>query len=83
MQKPTSQQQLSISLTEALNSYMRDLSGESCNNLYQATLDVVEKELLQFTLAHCRGNISAAAKMLGMSRTTLTRKISVHKLRAK
>ena len=75
------EQQLSISLTEALNNYMRDLNGQPCVRLYSTTMERVEKQLLDFCLGQFNGNVSAAAKVLGISRTTLMRKIAAHGLR--
>ena len=76
-------QALSVSLSDALSTYLGRLNGQRCTRLYQSTLDVVEKELIDFSLRQSNGNISAAAKMLGISRTTFARKMAAHNLRAK
>uniref|UniRef100_A0A7C4MTI7 Sigma-54-dependent Fis family transcriptional regulator n=1 Tax=Desulfatirhabdium butyrativorans TaxID=340467 RepID=A0A7C4MTI7_9BACT len=39
------------------------------------TLDELEKQHIQAMLQQCQGNVSAAAKKLGIDRTTLTRKM--------
>lgn len=42
---------------------------------------VVEKVLLETTLAHFKNNISLSAKALGISRTSLYHKIEYHKIK--
>lgn len=81
--KERSERQLTVSLADALEDYMHNLNGQPCTSLYQSTLAIVEKQLLRFSLQKCNGNVSAATKMLGISRTTLTRKIAAHQLRIK
>ena len=78
--KDQPKEQLSVSMTEAMSTYIHSLNGQKCNCLYQATINVVERQLLEFSLRQADGNVSAAAKLLGISRTTLTRKIAAHKL---
>lgn len=74
-------QHISANMAESLQSYINDLSGEPCNNLYEMTMQVVEEELFQFVLQHHNGNASAAAKTLGISRTTLARKLRAYNIR--
>lgn len=81
--KEPPKEQLSVSVAEALSTYMDNLNGQKCNCLYQVTINVVERQLFDFCLRQANGNVSAAAQMLGISRTTLTRKMAAHKLRAK
>lgn len=40
-----------------------------------ATLDQLEVQTIENVLAQCQGNISAAARILGISRNTLYRKL--------
>jgi transcriptional regulator of acetoin/glycerol metabolism len=52
--------------------------GTAPSAAYTATIDSLEKIELQAiheTIRHCNGNISAAARQLGVSRTTLYRKL--------
>ena len=77
------ERQLSASLVESLHNYMDALNGDSCTKLYHTTHCLIEKELLKFSLEKCNGNISTTAKLLGISRTTLIRKLATHTLKRK
>lgn len=80
---PAIHKRLSVSLNDALHTYINNLNGQGCNGLYQTTMEAVEKQLITFSIQQSNGNISAAAKMLGISRTTLNRKIAAHRLQGK
>ena len=45
------------------------------------TLEDAEKLLIEATLKHTDGNVSLAAKVLGIDRSTLYSKLERHKLR--
>ncbi len=60
--------------SKALRNYVRQLDGEQPCRLYEMAMSAVEEELFRFAISHCGGNRSKAAKMLGISRTTLARK---------
>ena len=65
---------LSASLADALDGHLRRLNGHGCGNLHRLVLSTVEEQLMDFALRRCDGNCSEAARMLGISRTTLMRK---------
>jgi len=46
------------------------------------TLDDAERHLIQRALARCGGNVSEAAKELGLSRSALYRRLQHHGLKA-
>jgi DNA-binding NtrC family response regulator len=46
-----------------------------------ASLREVEKRVIEATLGHCAGNLSRAAKILGINRSTLYEKIKAYKLK--
>jgi DNA-binding protein Fis len=45
------------------------------------SLREVEKKVIEATLLHCDGNLSLAAKILGVNRSTLYLKIKEYKLK--
>jgi Fis family transcriptional regulator len=63
-----------------LNRYFRDLDGESPHAIYDMVLATVEKPMLEVVLKHAAGNQTVAAEMLGISRSTLRRKLAEHNL---
>lgn len=63
-------------LTEALSHYLADLDGEAPAPLYDMVLRQVEPPLLVFALTHAQGNQSVAARLLGINRNTLRRKLA-------
>ncbi|MGI9297690.1 MAG: helix-turn-helix domain-containing protein [Gammaproteobacteria bacterium] len=71
---PNSVQNFSDSLSAALDAHLRDLDGQPCGNLHRLVVSAVEEKLAEFALRKCGGNCSEAARMLGISRTTLMRK---------
>ena len=46
------------------------------------TLDEAERHLIQRALARCAGNVSEAARELGVSRSALYRRLQHHGLKA-
>jgi Fis family transcriptional regulator len=59
----------------ALERYFAELDGESVTGLYALVVAEVEKPLLETVLNHTGGNQSKAAKVLGLSRSTLRKKL--------
>jgi Fis family transcriptional regulator len=51
------------------------------NGLYGIVLEQVEKPLIEMSLTVCRGNQVKAAKLLGINRNTLKKKIDIYKIR--
>ena len=45
------------------------------SSMYTDSLEQIELQAIQETIRHCNGNISAAARQLNVSRTTLYRKL--------
>ena len=63
-----------------LNRYFRDLDGEAPHAIYDMVLASVEKPMLEVVLKQAAGNQTIAADMLGISRSTLRRKLAEHHL---
>ena len=66
---------LSSAVQTALDLYFNDLDGHAPGNLYEMVLCEVERPLLQAALKHTRGNQCNAAKILGINRSTLRKKL--------
>ncbi|MDR3159524.1 MAG: Fis family transcriptional regulator [Zoogloeaceae bacterium] len=64
----------------ALETYFRDLEGETPSNIYAMVLKSVERPMLEVTLRQAGGNQTLAAEMLGINRNTLRKKINEHHL---
>ena len=63
-----------------LNRYFRDLDGEAPHAIYEMVLACVEKPMLEVVLKQTQGNQTVAAEILGISRSTLRRKLADHNL---
>jgi Fis family transcriptional regulator, factor for inversion stimulation protein len=68
---------LSDQVRIALNGYFSRLDGHSdcISGLHAMVLSEVERPLIQTVLEHCGHNQSKTAQMLGVSRSTLRKKI--------
>jgi len=58
-----------------LELYFMDMKGHKPGDLYEMVIGEVEQPLLETVLRHTRGNQTAAAEILGMSRSTLRKKL--------
>ena len=65
---------------EALGNYLTHLNGHSVSNLYDLVLAEVEQPLLQTVMRHTRGNQTHAASLLGISRSTLRKKLGHYEI---
>ena len=65
---------------ENLESYFRDLGGESPSGLYDMLVHLVERPLLEVVMQQADNNQSRAAEWLGLNRNTLRKKLLEHKL---
>ncbi|MCT9810218.1 Fis family transcriptional regulator [Acidovorax sp. Be4] len=65
---------------ESLESYFRDLDGESPNGMYDMLLRLVEKPLLEVVMNQADNNQSRAAEWLGLNRNTLRKKLVEHQM---
>lgn len=64
----------------ALHNYFVQLGEQMPTNLYELVLAEVEAPLLEATLQRTRGNQTKAAKLLGLSRGTLRKKLKQYNL---
>ena len=70
-------------ITTALDQYFKDLNGEPPVDLYEMVLVEVEKPLLEIVLRESKGNLSLAAKTLGINRGTLRTRLQKYGLKNK
>lgn len=66
---------------EALHAYLARMGDHEILDLHALVMDEVERPLLELVLHHTQGNLSQAAVMLGMTRTTLRKRLARHGLR--
>lgn len=65
---------------EALESYFEQLDGHQACNLYQLVMEEMERPLLHTVMEHTGGNQTRAAALLGISRSTLRKKLAHYHL---
>ncbi len=65
---------------DALESYFRQLAGHESNNLYQMVINEVEDPLLRTVMSQTGGNQTRAARILGISRSTLRKKLAQYQI---
>ena len=65
----------------AMRYYLFRLDGHEVNDLHEMVLGEVERPLIETVLEHTDGNQTQAAKMLGMSRSTLRKKMERYRVR--
>jgi Fis family transcriptional regulator len=62
----------------ALDRYLEQMGGHGAAGIYELVLAEVEPPMLQTILRHCGGNQTRAAEMLGLSRSTLRKKLALY-----
>jgi Fis family transcriptional regulator len=65
---------------DALNSYFRQLDGYTATDIYQMVITEVERPLFETVMQHTEGNQTRAARVLGISRSTLRKKLALYHL---
>jgi len=63
-----------------LDQYFNDLDGDQPTAIYEMVINSVEKPLLLYIMNKTQGNQSKAAKMLGLNRNTLRKKLKQYNL---
>lgn len=71
---------LSSHVREALRTYFARLDGHGASNLYELVLSEVEQPLIETVLEHCEHNQTKAAQCLGLSRSTLRKKMQIYRI---
>lgn len=64
----------------AVTQYLSELDDQLPTSLYQTVIQEVERPLLEVVLAKTQGNQSKSAKILGLNRGTLRKKLELYGL---
>jgi len=78
--EPAVGQPLRDCVRKAMDKYFSDLDGEHPGGLYKLVLAEIERPLLESVMQYARGNQSHAAEYLGISRSTLRKKLKLYRL---
>ena len=65
---------------DALDSYFGQMDGHSIVNLYRLVLSEMEQPLFETVMRQTQGNQSRAAEILGISRSTLRKKLAMYEI---
>lgn len=60
----------------SLDRYFRDLDGEKPAAVYEMVLSQVERPMLEVVMRQAKNNQTVAARILGINRNTLRRKLA-------
>lgn len=71
---------LSVHVRRAVEQYFLKLNGHPAADLYDMVVGEVERPLIETVLAHTGHNQTRAAKVLGMSRSTLRKKMDQYNI---
>lgn len=71
---------LSSHVKEMVECYFSQLNGHDTCGLHGMLISQVEKPLIEVTLEYCGHNQTKASKILGLSRSTLRKKIAQYDL---
>ena len=71
---------ISACIYGALETYFRDLDGETPGPIYDMVIKSVERPMFELILRQAGGNQTLAASMLGINRNTLRKKLIDYKL---
>ncbi len=63
---------------DALRDYFDQLNGHSASPLYQLVIREVEQPLFETVMEYTGGNQTRAASLLGISRSTLRKKLNLY-----
>lgn len=80
MVKRNQQEPLREAVRDALALYFDQLDGTAPNDLHQLVMQQVEQPLLEVVMNHTCGNQSKAATLLGISRSTLRKKLAMYEI---
>jgi Fis family transcriptional regulator len=62
----------------AVRAYLRNMAGQDVQALHRLVMEEVERPLIETVLESTRNNQSVAARILGISRSTLRKKLAAY-----
>jgi Fis family transcriptional regulator len=62
----------------AVRTYLRNMAGQEVQGLHRLVMEEVEAPLIETVLESANNNQSVAARMLGISRSTLRKKLAAY-----
>ncbi len=71
---------LSECVAAAMQKYFADLDGHAATDIYQLVLGQVERPLFEVVMQHTQGNLTQAARLLGLNRATLRARLQKYGL---
>ncbi len=74
--RSSSKEPLRECVREALTAYFKQLDGHAAADLYKLVMSEVEQPLLETVMHYSEGNQTRAARALGISRSTLRKKLA-------
>lgn len=80
MSSPPVSPTLHEQIRRAVEKYFAELDGETPGQVYQLVLSEVERPLLEVVMNYAEQNQTMAAKILGINRNTLKRKLKRYHL---
>lgn len=71
---------LASTVRTALQLYFNNLDGHNSASIYQMVIAEVERPMFETVMEYVKGNQSRAAQVLGISRSTLRKKLKIYDL---
>ncbi len=71
---------LSAHVKKTVEHYFEQLNGHDTSGLHAMVISEVEKPLIEVALHYCGQNQTKASKVLGLSRSTLRKKLDLYDL---
>lgn len=68
--------EIAVCVQRAMDTYFKDLDGETPSGIYDMVLACVEEPLIEKILEYSQGNQTRAAEYLGINRNTLRKKMA-------